>query len=154
MKFDNLECMDTLANHGAFLCSGDNVMIIGWGMIGKMWRKKVFAVPVRESRYTKQFMDATREFTVSVPRDGEMLDKIKFCGTKSGRDYDKWKECAMQRVPTKSVGEVVVGDCCRYFECKIIGEFSMQDMDLSEVAGCYPTDDRHTLYIGEIVEEY
>ena len=56
-RFDNLSCLDTALNTGAFLCSGDNVMVISWGMIGVMWGKKVFVAPVRESRYTKEFID-------------------------------------------------------------------------------------------------
>lgn len=153
-RFENLSCLDSAFNTGAFLCSGENVMIASWGMIGVMWGKKVFAVPVRESRYTKEFIDKTRAFTVSIPRAGKMKDEIKFCGTKSGREYDKWSECGMRKVSAKSLNGVVVGGCERYFECRVIGEFEMKDMDLSDVSKWYSTDDRHTLYIGEILEEY
>lgn len=153
-RFENLSCLDTALNTGAFLCSGDNVMVVSWGMIGVLWGKKVFAVPVRESRYTKEFIEENREFTISVPRMGEMKKEIKFCGTKSGREYDKWSECEMRKLPAKSVKSATVDGCERYFECRVIGKFEMKDMDLSSVVKWYPTDDRHTLYIGEIVEEY
>ena len=56
-RFDDLSCLDTAFSSGAFLCSGDNVMVASWGMIGVMWGKKVFVAPVRESRYTKEFID-------------------------------------------------------------------------------------------------
>lgn len=102
-RFDNLSCLDTALNTGAFLCSGDNVMVISWGMIGVMWGKKVFVAPVRESRYTKEFIDRLGTFTVSVPPMREMLDAVKFCGTKSGREYDKWAECALEKSKQKAL---------------------------------------------------
>ncbi len=153
-NFDNMQCLNVALNTGAFLCSGDNVMVISWGMVGVIWHKKVFAVPVRESRYTKKFIDENGTFTVCVPREGEMKKAIAFCGTKSGRDYDKWAECNMQKLNAKSIDCSVVGGCDKVYECKVIGQFEMKDMDLSHVQNWYPTDDRHTLYIGEIIEEY
>lgn len=153
-RFDNLSCLDTALNTGAFLCSGDNVMVISWGMIGVMWGKKVFVAPVRESRYTKEFIDRLGTFTVSVPPMREMLDAVKFCGTKSGREYDKWAECALEKVKAKSIDGYVVGGCQRYFECKVVGAVPMGDMDLKDVENWYPQKDLHTFYFGEIIEEY
>lgn len=155
-NFEDMNFMNTAFNQGAFLTSGDNVMVASWGMVGVMWRKRVFVVPVRNSRYTKEFMDKTSTFTISVPNDGEMMDAIRFCGTKSGRDYDKWQECNLEKIPAKSFeGTYVVGGCQRYFECKVIGKVYMGDMDMKDVVACYPDiKDKHTFYFGEIVEEY
>ena len=36
-----------------------NTMTIGWGKIGVVWSRPVFEVLVRESRYTKEFLDKT-----------------------------------------------------------------------------------------------
>ena len=66
-----------------------NTMTIGWGHIGIEWGKPIFVAYVRESRYTKQMLEANGEFTVNVPMgsiDGKILG---YCGTKSGRDTDK-----------------------------------------------------------------
>ncbi len=153
-SFDDLKCLNTALSTGAFLSSGDNVMIASWGMIGVMWGKKVFVAPVRESRYTKEFIEKSGEFCVSVPNAGEMLDAVKFCGTKSGRDFNKWQECNLEKVKAKSVDSYVVGGCQKYFECKVIGTLAMGDMDISAVAKWYPTEDKHIFFFGEIVEEY
>ncbi len=154
-RFEDLSCLDTALNTGAFLCSGENVMVASWGMIGVMWGKRVFVVPVRESRYTKECIDETGVFTVSIPYPHDMTQAIKFCGTKSGREYDKWAECSLDKVKAKYVDSVVVGGCQKYFECKVIGVVPMsEDMDISKVEKWYPTDDRHTFYFGEIVGEY
>lgn len=153
-RFDDLSCLDTAFGTGAFLCSGDNVMVASWGMIGVMWGKKVFVAPVRESRYTKEFIEKTGCFAVCVPHPFEMLDAIKFCGTKSGREYDKWAECGLEKVNAKSIDATLVGGCRKYFECRVIGKVDMDNADISKVQKWYPHGDLHTLYFGEIVEEY
>ena len=66
-----------------------NSMVIGWGGLGIVWGKPVFTVYVREHRYTKAQLDATGEFTISVPVDGIIPSIAKICGTQSGRDVDK-----------------------------------------------------------------
>lgn len=60
--------------------NGDtNVMTIGWGFIGLMWRKNIFAVLVRPSRFTHEFLDDSSEFTVNVPSEG-MAEIVARCG--------------------------------------------------------------------------
>ena len=63
-------------NKGAFLTTQyggeNNVMTIGWGQIGIIWRKPVMTVLVRKSRYTKTLLDGSKEFTVSVPLNCDM----------------------------------------------------------------------------------
>ena len=50
-----------LTNGGAFLITADgkrvNVMTIGWGGINYYWKRPVFIVPVRQSRYTKEILN-------------------------------------------------------------------------------------------------
>ena len=153
-RFDELSCLNTAFNTGAFLCSGDNVMTISWGTVGVMWGKKVFVAPVRDSRFTKEFIDKLATFTVSVPGQGEMLSAIKFCGTKSGPEYHKGAGWSLEKVKAKRVDGYVGGGCQRYFECKVIGVVPMANMDLKDVEKWYPQKDLHTFYFGEIVEEY
>ena len=47
-----------------------NSMVIGWGTFGINWGKPVFAVYVREGRFTREQLDKNPEFTVNV-RDYE-----------------------------------------------------------------------------------
>lgn len=153
-KFENMDFMNNAFTTGAFVTSGDNVMVASWGFVGVMWGKKVFVAPVRDSRYTKVMLDKTGEFTVSVPAAGTMKKEIAFCGSKSGRDYDKWAETGMKKKAAKVVGTCLVEGCERYFECRVLGVLPMGDMDLSAVEEWYPTGDKHNFYFGEIVAEY
>lgn len=153
-KFENMDFMSTAFTTGAFVASGDNVMVASWGFVGVMWGKKVFVAPIRDSRFTKEMIDKTGEFTVSVPAEGDMKAAIAFCGSKSGRDYDKWKETGLVRKKAQVVSAPLVEGCVRYFECKVIGVLPMGDMDISAVKQWYPTADMHNFYFGEIVAEY
>ena len=67
----------------------NNIMTIGWGLIGVLFRKPTFIVAVRKSRYSYKLLNETGVFTVNVPGEG-MAEAVDFCGTKSGRDYDKF----------------------------------------------------------------
>lgn len=154
IEFNDSAAMNTAFNTGAFVCSGGNIMVASWGFIGTMWGKKVFVAPIRDSRFTKVRLDETGEFTVSVPAPCAMKGAIAFAGSKSGRDYDKWKETGLVPVPAKVVGTPIVGGCVHYFECRVIGVLPMGDMDISAVEKWYPTGDKHNFYFGEIVAEY
>ena len=41
-----------------------NSMVIGWGALGTVWGKPAFTVYVREHRYTKAAIDATKELVL------------------------------------------------------------------------------------------
>jgi len=82
----------------ALLTAGDrehcNTMTIGWCQLGTLWGKPVCTVFVRPERYTYQFMESGDYFTVSVlPADRKKI--MGYCGSKSGRDVDKIKECGL-----------------------------------------------------------
>ena len=147
--------MQEYLNRGAFLVAGrekPNVMTVSWGMVGVMWRKKIVVVPVRESRYTKEFLDKEGEFTLSVPYE-KMSKEIAFCGSKSGRDVDKFQELGLEKVKSEKVSTCMVGGCDAYFECKVLAKIPLTaDMlpdEVKEIA--YKDSDYHTLYIGEVL---
>ncbi|MCK8817950.1 flavin reductase family protein [Natroniella sulfidigena] len=156
------EAMDGLAK-GAFLTvkSGDelNTMTIGWGSIGYIWGKPVFTVLVRKSRYTYQLLAESEQFTVSIPLGEKMKQEINFCGTKSGRDYDKFKECNLEIIPANKVKVPLIKGCQLHYECQI--KFRQQ-MDEDDLVQDYQTkwysddnqDDYHMLYFGEILATY
>lgn len=80
-----------------------NTMTISWGGMAIEWGKPLFITYVRESRFTKEFLDATGEFTVNLPM-GEFDKKITaVCGAKSGRDMDKIAELGLTLEDPESV---------------------------------------------------
>ncbi|MBO8136962.1 MAG: flavin reductase family protein [Desulfotomaculum sp.] len=145
---------------GAFLTVKDgeklNTMTIGWGTIGYVWRKPIMLVAVRYSRYTYQLLEKAKEFTVSVPIKTDMKKELAFCGTKSGRDIDKFKELGLTAEPGKVVNTPVIGQCDLHYECRVVYQQAMEPAAVSESIhkDCYPKGDFHVLYYGEIVASY
>ena len=80
-----------------------NTMTIGWGTIGIEWGRPVFVAYVRVGRHTRRMLDESREFTVNIPY-GKVDSKILgFCGTKSGRDTNKFAELGLETVDSDIV---------------------------------------------------
>ena len=72
-----------------------NTMTVSWGQAGVLWNKDVCTVYVRPQRYTYGFCEEAEIFTLSFLKK-EDKNILSFCGTKSGRDYDKFKECNLK----------------------------------------------------------
>jgi len=148
----------SLIEKGAFLTAKAagmcNTMTIGWGMMGVCWRKPVLMVAVRNSRHTFQIMEAAEDFTVSMP-SGNLRDEIFYCGTKSGREVNKFEECDLKIAAGRQVDSPIIDTPGLHVECVIAFKTAMQPGNLaSKFHGLYPQKDYHTLYFGEIVACY
>jgi len=129
-----------------------NVMTIGWGLVGRLWREPVFMVAVRPSRHTFKLIEETNEFTVNVPSDG-MDETVAYCGEVSGRNHDKIQEQGLTLLDGKSVISPIIESCVAHYECKVIGKsMVVPELLSSEVRRtCYASGDYHALYYGRIL---
>ncbi len=142
---------------GAFLTTTDgdnkNTMTIGWATIGRIWNKPMLVVAVRYSRHTYKLLEKNKYFTVSVPRSDKMKEELKLCGTKSGKNLDKFVEYNLAYQEGKTVDVPVLSDCAYHFECRVAYQQAMEPVALDEElkAKFYQDDDYHVLYYGEIL---
>lgn len=129
-----------------------NVMTIGWGLMGRLWRETVFMVAVRPSRHTFKLIEETNEFTVNVPSD-DMDETVAYCGTISGRDHDKIEEKELTLMDGKRVKSPIIEGCIAHFECKVIGRSKLvPELLSSDVQKTfYSSKNYHTLYFGKIL---
>lgn len=156
---DNIEQLMATLKKGAFLTvqAGDrvNTMTIGWATIGHVWRKDVFMVAVRDSRYTFELIEKSSDFTVSIPTDAGSTRALAFCGSKSGRDHDKFAECSLKTRPGSCSASPIIDIPGVHYECKIIYKSTMDPAHLDRgLDKLYPERDYHTLYFGEILACY
>ena len=147
-----------LIKKGAFLTvrAGDdlNTMTIGWATIGFVWNKPVFMVAVRDSRYTFGLMQKAADFTVSVP-SGDLHDAIMYCGTKSGRQVNKFETCQLKVAAAQKTRSPIIDTPGLHFECSIILKSPMDpDLLFPSFLKLYPENDFHTLFFGDIVDVY
>lgn len=157
-NFENASSqLSNYTTKGCFIVSGDepNVMTASWGFIGVMWGKRVAVVPIRNSRYTKEIIDKTGEFSMCIPYNS-MADELKFCGTHSGRNINKYQECGLKINKTKSINTYIVEGCDAYFECRVIQVLPLNNENISaEILKQYGDNpDYHNFYIAEIIDEY
>ncbi len=143
---------------GAFLTvqAGDdiNVMTIGWASLGFVWGRPMMTVLVRNSRHTFQIIEKSDEFTVSVPTVN-VEKELAFCGTESGKKFNKLKECGLELLPGGKVHTPVIDVQGLHFECKIVYKSPIDPSKLVEsYKHLYPQKDYHTIYYGEIVYSY
>ncbi len=146
-----------LKSGGLFLTSKGqkaNIMVIGWGGINIFWGRPIFVVPVRKSRYTHGLIEESGEFTVSIPLNKNLKEALAFCGSKSGRDYDKFKECHLTPLPGKKISTPVIGECSLHYECKVVYKQDMNPENLVDEINSKWYPDYHTFYFGEIIACY
>ncbi|MBU0944607.1 MAG: flavin reductase family protein [Proteobacteria bacterium] len=156
---ENADALMKRISKGAFLtvqAEGKvNTMTIGWATIGFVWQKEVFMVAVRDSRYTFQLLEKADDFTVTIPADKSFDKAVMFCGTKSGRDYDKFVECGLHEKEAQRVASPIIDIPGIHYECKIIYKTAMDNAFLEpSFEKLYPEKDYHTLYFAEIVACY
>jgi flavin reductase (DIM6/NTAB) family NADH-FMN oxidoreductase RutF len=132
-----------------------NVMTIGWGLVGVFWRKPVFMVAVRPSRYTHEFIEQSGAFTVNVPGDG-LDDVVSHCGEVSGRKHDKFAECGLVLVKGKKVKVPVIKQCKIHYECRVVHKLKVKRalVPVRVKKVFYPKGNYHTLYFGKILAVY
>jgi len=155
------EVIHQIKSKGAFLIAKSkedekiNVMTIGWAAIGYMWRKPIMTVMVRKSRFTHHIIEKASSFTVSIPGD-DLGEALNFCGTKSGRDVDKFKECNLTIVPAQKVDTPIINISGFYYECKIVckSEINPDFLCKEYKKDVYADNNYHTFYFGEIVACY
>lgn len=139
-----------------------NAMTISWGGMAIEWGKPLFITYVRESRFTKEFLDATGEFTVNLPM-GEFDKKITaVCGAKSGRDMDKVAELGLTLEDPEEVNVPGIRELPLTLECRVLfkQEQDLANLDAADAEKWYPVDEalggpnKHTAYYAEIVAAY
>jgi len=139
-----------------------NTMTIGWGKLGIEWNRPVFIAYVRETRYTKQLLEESGEFTVNIPY-GDVDSKILgYCGTKSGRDTNKIQDLSLTLIDSDMVQVPGIQELPLTLECKVIyqEQQNLNRLPQEILTRFYPVMDEagfrdyHIAYYGEIVNAY
>ena len=109
---------------------------------------------IRPQRYTREFVDREEYFTLAF-FDEEHRKALALCGSKSGREVDKVRECGFT-VKTAECGAPYFEQAQLVLVCR---KRYAQPMDPDRMPEdvkekWYPGQDYHILYLGEIVEAY
>jgi len=129
-----------------------NTMTASWGHMGIMWNLPVSICWIRPQRYTFNFAEKYSHYTLSFFTE-EYRKALQFCGSKSGRDFDKAAETGLTPVATEG-GKVFFQEARLVMECRKLysDDLKSEKFIAPDLATThYPTKDFHRFYMGEIV---
>lgn len=142
-----------------------NSMVIGWGTLGTEWSVPIFAIYVREGRFTRRQLDAHPEFTVNIPLGAVDPKIVRICGGQSGAKVDKVQQAGLNLTDSEKVSVPGIKEFPLTLECRVVfrqkqelEKIDPKFMDLypQDVPGTNPMGNRdaHIAYYGEIVNAY
>ena len=129
-----------------------NTMTISWGGVGVIWNKNVIYIFIRDSRYTKEFLDKGDFFSLAFLSE-DYRSALSYCGAHSGRDENKFEKAGLtpafrHSIPYPDEANFVL--LCRKMAATPITADSFTDKNIAP--NFYKDGDFHTMYIGEIIE--
>ena len=160
LKNFNLAPLYAIDQEWAVLTAGEkekfNSMTISWGGMGTIWNKPVVIVYVKPIRYTYEFMESSKYFTISFYGE-EYKKDLGILGSKSGRDMDKISftkftpEFLSNGVSFKEAKLTII---CKkiYFQDMDINNIDANSIPKSELDRFYKTEPLHRMYIGEVID--
>lgn len=91
-------------------------------------------ISVRPERFSHHMLRETKEFVVNLTTK-ELVKAADFCGVRSGRDIDKWKEMKLTPVKAQKVAAPLIGESPVNIECRVteVKELGSHHMFLAEV---------------------
>ena len=128
-----------------------NSMTASWGGIGFMWNKPVAFAVIRPTRYTFEFVESRKRFTLSFFSQNYKKALGKF-GSKSGRDCDKVAESGLTPFFTES-GAPAYEEAKLILDCSAIYSQTLDEsafLDSEALKKWYSSDPLHKLYVAEI----
>ncbi len=107
---------------------------LGWKM-NTSGAPPMMAISVAPSRFTHDLISSSGEFVLAWPGE-DLAEATLFCGTKSGRDVDKFQAMGFTTRAGDHVSAPLIEECIANLECRVVGSMSSGD---------------HTIFVGEIL---
>jgi flavin reductase (DIM6/NTAB) family NADH-FMN oxidoreductase RutF len=114
-----------------------NIITLAWAMPTSI-NPPLVAISIAPRRHSHALIEETKQFVVNIPTMN-ILKETLFCGRRSGKEHDKFKETNLTPLHAKKVKPPIIKECVAHLECKLHSQFTTGD---------------HTILIGEIVEAY
>ena len=94
----------------------------------------MLSISVRPERYSYHMIRETGEFVVNLTTE-ELVRAVDFCGVKSGRDTDKWKETGLTPEKASVVNVPLVRQSPVNLECRVlrVDELGSHHMFIAQV---------------------
>jgi len=114
-----------------------NIVTIAWaGTICS--DPAMVSISVRPERHSHKMLMETREFVINLTTK-ELAFATDYCGVKSGRDIDKFKEMNLTPLPASQVSAPLIAESPVNIECKVteVKKLGSHDMFMAEVVAVH-----------------
>ena len=78
----------------------------------------MLSISVRPERYSYHILEESREFVVNLTTE-QLVRATDFCGVRSGRDMDKFKEMKLTPLPSREISAPGIAESPVNIECKV-----------------------------------
>lgn len=119
-----------------------NIITVAWaGTI--CTNPPMVSISVRPSRYSHHMIVETGEFVINLTT-AELARATDYCGVRSGREVDKWKEAKLTPMRSDLVKAPCIAESPVNIECRVVRteQLGSHDMFIAEVIAVH-VDDRY-----------
>lgn len=112
-----------------------NIITVAWaGTV--CTNPPMVSISVRPERYSYHMIEETGEFVINLTTE-ELVKACDFCGVKSGRDVDKFKELGLTELPMQHVRAPGIAESPVNMECRVRSrqELGSHTMFVADVLG-------------------
>ena len=112
-----------------------NVFTVAWtGILNT--QPPVTYISVRPERYSYEIIKETGEFVINLPTEA-LVKAVDFCGVRTGRKIDKFKEMNLTAEEASKVSAPLIAQCPVNIECKVreIVKLGTHDMFVADIVG-------------------
>ena len=128
-----------------------NIITIAWaGTV--CTNPPMVSISVRPERYSSPILKETGEFVINLTTK-ELTFATDYCGVKSGRDVDKFKELGLTAIPSEHLRAPMIAQSPVNIECKVreIIPLGSHDMFLADVVAVHADekymDEKHKFHL-------
>lgn len=134
------------------VCAGDNAMTASWGGMGVLWNKPVSFVFIRPQRHTYRMTETNDRLALAF-FDEDYREALRYFGTKSGRDGDKFAATNLTRA-YHDKGTLYPAEARLVLFCRKLYSDMLREEAFTDPAPLtnYPEKDFHRMYVCEIEE--
>lgn len=110
-----------------------NIITVAWTGIVNSDPPMTY-VSIRKERYSHEIIKNAGDFVINLTTE-ELTFATDYCGVKSGRDTDKFKEQKLTPLPAEKVKAPLIAQSPVNLECKVkeIHEYGSHDMFIAEI---------------------
>ena len=96
------------------------------------------SISVRKERYSYHMIRETGEFVINLTTE-KLVKAADYCGVRSGRDVDKWKEMNLTPMKADVVNAPLIAESPVNLECRVkeIHELGTHDMFIADVVAVH-----------------